>query len=164
MPTSYRREVLAQLAAHALIPPGLRIRLLRVAGVLFEADALVFSGLRVAGEGRLWIGRGAFINHDCLIDCAADVRIGRHVALGNRVSLVTSGHEMGGSEARAGRRVLRTITVGDGAWLGANVTVLGGAHIGAGSVVGAGAVVTRDIPANTLWSGVPARQIRELPL
>src|SRR4051794_17281374 len=131
MPTSRRREILTHLAAQPLTTGRLRIRLLRAAGVVFEGDAEVFSGLRIAGEGSLWIGKGTFINHDCLVDCAADVRIGRNVAFGNRVSLITSGHVLGGPEGRAGRRVRQGITVGDGAWLGANVTVLGGLGIGA---------------------------------
>lgn len=163
MPTSYRREVLTQLGGHFAVPPRWRMRLLRKAGVVFDGWAIVLSGLRIAGEGSIRVGDGCFINHDCLIDCAAEVRIGRNVALGNRVSLITSSHEIGDPALRAGDRSLRPITIGDGAWLGANVTVLGGVTVGAGAVVAAGAVVTRDVPPHTLWAGVPARHVRDLP-
>jgi maltose O-acetyltransferase len=164
MPTSRRREVFSYLAAHALTPQRLRIRLLRAAGVIVERHLEVLSGLRVTGEGRLTIGDCSFINHDCLIDAAGNVTLGRNVALANRVSLLTSGHELDDPRARAGRRVLEPIVVGDGAWLGAGVTVLGGVTVGAGAVVAAGSVVRADVPPHTLWAGVPARFVRQLPM
>ena len=164
MPTSRRREVFGYLAGHVLTPRRLRIRLLRAAGVTVERHLEVLSGLRVTGEGRLTIGDGCFVNHDCLIDAAGDVTLGRNVALANLVSLLTSGHEIGDPRARAGIRVLKPIVVGDGAWLGANVTVLGGVAIGVGAVVAAGSVVRADVPPHTLWAGVPARFVRELPV
>jgi maltose O-acetyltransferase len=99
-----------------------------------------------------------------LIDTTGDVTIGRNVALANRVSLLTSGHEMDDPRARAGRRVLAPIVVGDGAWLGANVTVLGGVTIGEGAVVAAGSLVRADVPPHTLWAGVPARLVKALPV
>jgi len=58
---------------------------------------------------------------------------------------------------------LSTVSVEDGAWIAARVTVLPGVTIGRGSVVAAGAVVTRDVPPNCLVAGVPARVLRELP-
>jgi maltose O-acetyltransferase len=164
VPTSRRREVFGYLATHVLVPQRFRIRLLRAAGVTIEGHLEVFTGLRIAGEGRLTIGDGCFINHDCLMDAAADVTLGRGVALANRVSLLTSGHELGDPRARAGTRVLEPIVVGDGAWLGANVTVLGGVTIGEGAVVAAGSLVRSDVPPHTLWAGVPARFVRELPV
>ncbi|MCU1670143.1 MAG: acetyltransferase [Blastococcus sp.] len=164
MPTSRRREVCSYLAAHVLTPRRLRFRLLRAADVSIERHLELLSGFRVTGEGRLTVGDGCFVNHDCLIDAAADVVLGRNVALGNRVSLLTSGHEYGDERARAGARVLRPIVIGDGAWLGAGVTVLGGVTVGAGAVVAAGSLVRADVPPNTLWAGSPARFVRDLPV
>ena len=164
MPTSRRREVFGYLAGHVLTPQRLRIRLLRAAGVTVERHLEVLSGLRITGEGRLTIGDCSFVNHECLIDTAGDVTIGRNVALANRVSLLTSSHETDDPRARAGRRVLAPIVVGDGAWLGANVTVLGGVTIGEGAVVAAGSVVRADVPPHTLVGGVPARVLRALPV
>lgn len=163
MPTSRRREVLVTLAASALVPESRRLQLLTKAGVRIGAWTKIDPGLRVAGEGELSIGDVAYINADCIIDCAADVRIGNNVSLGNRVGLYTSGHDMSDPTRRAGPRVLRPIVVGDGAWLGAQSVVLGGVTIGPGSVVAAGAVVTRDVPPHTLYAGVPARFVRDLP-
>jgi len=164
VPTSRRREVFGYLAAHVLTPQRLRIRLLRAAGVSIERHLEVLSGLRVTGEGELFIGDKSFINHDCLIDAAADVVIGHDVSLANRVSLLTSGHDMSDPRNRAGARILQPIVVGDGVWLGAGVTVLGGVTIGAGAVVAAGSLVRTDVAPHSLWAGVPARFIRDLPV
>jgi maltose O-acetyltransferase len=162
MPTSRRREVLGYLAGHVLTPQRARIRLLRAAGVCVERHLVVFSGLRVAGEGSLTIGDGTFINHGCLIDASAAVSIGRGVALADRVALVTSDHDYSDPRGRAGARVLRPIVVGDGAWIGSGATILGGVTIGEGAVIAAGALVRCDVPPHTLWGGVPARQLRDL--
>lgn len=69
---------------------------------------------------------------------------------------------MGSSERRAGAGWAKPIHIEDGCWIGARVTVLGGVRIGRGSVVAAGAVVTRDVPENCLVGGVPARLLRQL--
>src|SRR5690242_15043534 len=116
MPTTRRREVLGYLAGHVLTPQRARIRLLRAAGVDVERHLEVLSGLRVSGEGRVRIGDGCFVNHDCLIDASADVTIGRRVALADRVGLITSDHDYTDPRGRAGARVLRPIVIGDGAW------------------------------------------------
>ncbi len=76
--------------------------------------------------------------------------------------LWTGSHHVGSSAQRCGPGLTRPIRIGDGCWLGARVTVLGGVEIGAGSVVAAGALVNRSIPPNELWGGVPARLIRRL--
>lgn len=54
------------------------------------------------------------------------------------------------------------VVIGNGVWIGANVTILGGVNIGDGAVVAAGAVVTKDVPAKTLVGGVPAKVIKQL--
>lgn len=54
------------------------------------------------------------------------------------------------------------VVIGNGVWIGANVTILGGVNIGDGAVVAAGAVVTKDVPAKTLVGGVPAKIIKQL--
>ena len=90
-------------------------------------------------------------------------RSGSNVNIGPFTKLISDSHELGGPSRRAGKFFADPIVVGDGAWIGASVTVLGGVTIGAGAVVAAGAVVTRDVPANALVAGVPAKVIKHLP-
>jgi maltose O-acetyltransferase len=123
--------------------------------------SLILSGSRITGTG-IAIGEGSFINHGCLFDTSAPISIGRRVDIAMQVSFVTTSHEIGGPGRRAGKQVCRSITVHDGAWIGARTVVLGGVIIGAGSIIAAGSVVTKDCEPNTLYGGVPARRIRSL--
>ena len=86
----------------------------------------------------------------------------KSVFLGPFVRLITNEHEMGGPQQRAANNAAPPITIGDGTWIGAGATVLGGVTIGRGCMVAAGAVVTPDVPDNTVVGGVPARAIKTL--
>lgn len=133
---------------------------------LFHHDVLIEVGaatklLRgVEILGPVTIGDEVFINRDAYI--RPGTIIGDRVNLGPFVRLITDTHEIGPEARRAGAVRHDPIRIGNGAWIGASVTVLGGVSIGEGAVVAAGAVVTEDVPANTLVGGVPARIIREL--
>ena len=79
------------------------------------------------------------------------------------VTLTTHTHEISSGKRRAERKtVFRPIVIGDGCWIGANVTILPGVTIGRGTVVGAGSVVVKDLDANSVYVGNPARKIRQL--
>jgi len=95
-------------------------------------------------------------------DIGAPIRIGDRVRIGHDVSLLTVDHHVGSEAMRSGPRKYGPIEIGDGAWLASRVVVLPGVRIGAGAVVGAGSVVTRDVPDNTLVAGTPARVVRRL--
>ncbi|RAX43840.1 hypothetical protein DQ354_18685 [Arthrobacter sp. AQ5-06] len=82
--------------------------------------------------------------------------------IGPFVRLVTDSHELGPSAKRGGANKWPPIVIGDGTWIGASVTVLGGVTIGKGCVIAAGAVVVHDIPDNSLAGGVPAKVIKKL--
>jgi UDP-3-O-[3-hydroxymyristoyl] glucosamine N-acyltransferase len=140
---------------------------LRAAGVHIGRASLVMGAFEVTGPGRmrelLWIGDETLITGPLRVDLGAEVRIGHRVRMGHDVMLLTVNHEVGPPHYRCGRMVAAPITVGDGAWLASRVTVLPGVTIGRGSVVGAGAVVTRDIAPHVFAAGVPAREIHGLP-
>ncbi|UOQ89805.1 hypothetical protein MUN74_02470 [Agromyces endophyticus] len=111
--------------------------------------------------GPVEIGDDVFINRDFY--ARPGTRIGDRVNFGPFVRLVTDTHEIGSHRKRAGAGRNDPITVGDGAWIGAGVLVVGGVTIGPGAIVAAGAVVTSDVPEDALVGGVPARLIRTLP-
>ncbi|WP_367281267.1 acyltransferase [Demequina lignilytica] len=111
-------------------------------------------------SGAVTIGNRVFVNRDAYI--RPGVTIGDDVSLGPFVRLVTDSHVIAGPSRRAGASTHSPIRIGDGAWLGAGVTVLPGVRIGDGAVVAAGSTVTRDVQPNTLVAGTPARLVREL--
>lgn len=110
------------------------------------------------------IGSNSFLNYDAiLLDCAS-ITIGDDVSIGPRVQLLTALHPMDDHRARRQRwESAAPISIGDNVWLGGGVIVCPGVTIGANSVVGAGSVVTRDVPSNTFAAGNPCRKIRDLP-
>lgn len=107
------------------------------------------------------IGRKVFINQGCTVYDMGGVEIADLVMIGPNVSLITASHPLDPAERRAFIEV-RPIAIGRNVWIAAGATVLGGVNIGENAVVGAGAVVTRDVPPNTFVAGVPARVVREL--
>jgi len=109
------------------------------------------------------IGRRTFVNFGAVILDVGTVSIGDEVQIGPGVQLVTAVHPLEPDRRRAGWEAQRPIVVGDGAWLGGGMVVCPGVSIGPDAVVGAGAVVTRDVPPGVVVAGNPARVIRELP-
>ncbi|WP_243766456.1 sugar O-acetyltransferase [Streptomyces sp. GC420] len=106
------------------------------------------------------IGERSRINFDAvLLDCAPIV-IGSDVRMGPRCQLYTADHPHGAELRRGAWESAKPIRIEDGAWLGGGVIVLPGVTVGANAVVGAGSVVTGDIPANAVAVGNPARVVR----
>jgi maltose O-acetyltransferase len=143
-----------------------RTAMLRAVGVRIGSRSLVMGPLDITGPGRVAelfsIGDDTFVTGPLHVDLAADVRIGDRVRLGHQVALLTVDHEIGPSEQRCGQVLVAPVIIGDGAWLASHVTILPGVSVGNGSIVAAGAVVTNDVPPNTLVAGVPARVVRDL--
>lgn len=117
------------------------------------------------------IGKRVFMNFNLTIQDDAFVTIGDDCNFGPGVSIVTPVHPMVAEERRLmynpdGSPIrlcyAKPVTIGKDCWFGANVTVCPGVTIGDGCVIGAGAVVTRDIPANSFAAGNPCRVIREI--
>jgi len=111
---------------------------------------------------NLRIGSNCYINSHVYVDNGAPVTIGNGVAIGHHVVIITTDHAIGSPRYRASTITCKPVIIEDGAWLAARVTVLPGVTIGAGAVVASGAVVTRDVPPNTLTGGVPSKVIRTL--
>ena len=112
----------------------------------------------VTGPGRIRIGNGVFINAGVVVYSDVAITIEDDVALANEVYVMdTSSHGIEGREAHAA-----PVVIGAGTWVGARAIVLPGVTIGKRVVVGAGAVVTKDVPDEVLVAGNPARVIRSL--
>ena len=102
-------------------------------------------------------GDALFINMGTFIDAKGGIRIGDRVGLAEHVRIFTHGHGEADHEARS----YAPVVINDDAKIASGATILPGVEIGEGALVAAGAVVTRDVPAGTVVSGVPARAVRE---
>jgi len=111
------------------------------------------------GRGRIEIGENTWVGPRCRFysDQSVTITIGKNCDIAPEVVFVVGSHEVGDESRRAGAGYCKPITVGDGCWIGARVTIHGGVTIGCGAVIGAGALVLDDVPANTLVVGVPAK-------
>jgi maltose O-acetyltransferase len=152
----------ARAVASPLVPVPLRLAVLRRSGHRFGPGARVRPATLLIG-GAVTVGADAFVNEGCFLESGgAPVSLGDQVHLGPGVRILTTSHEIGAHERRAGPGAVAAVTVGDGCWIGAGAMLLPGTTLGPGSVVAAGAVVHGDVPADMLVAGVPARPIRSL--
>lgn len=106
------------------------------------------------------IGENFYANHNCVILDCAPVVFGDDVLVGPNCCFSAAGHPLDVELRKAGLEFARPIVVGDCVWFGAGVIVLPGVRIGDGSVVGAGSVVTRDVPSGVVAVGNPCRVLR----
>jgi len=163
------RLVLARLVCAPFpVHTGGRVRALalRTAGFNIGHGTLFWGMPTITGHHGLYshltIGRFCRINLGCTIDLGADVTIGDNISIGHHVMLMSTSHEIGPAERRAGQVLARPIVIGSGAWLGARSVIMPGVTVGNSAIVAAGAIVTKDVPPNTVVGGVPARVLREL--
>lgn len=108
------------------------------------------------------IGANFFANHNTVILDGAKVKFGDNVFIAPNCSFYTAGHPLDVERRNKGLEYAYPITVGDNVWIGGNVTVCPGVTIGNNVVIGAGAVVTHDIPDDSLAFGVPARVAKKI--
>lgn len=111
---------------------------------------------------NMFIGHGVFFNFDCVVLDPAEVHIGDNVLFGPAVQIYTATHPMEADARRQGLESALPVHIESDVWVGGGAVICPGVRVGAGSVIGAGAVVTRDVPAGVFVAGSPARVIREL--
>ncbi len=125
-------------------------------------DVFIEPNFRCEMGRNITIGSHAYINFDCVMLDNAPITLGDYVWIAPMVGLFATNHMLDFEERKNGACQAKPIAIGNGAWLGGHVSVLGGVTIGEGAVIGAGSVVTHDIPANTIAVGNPARVLREI--
>lgn len=103
-----------------------------------------------------------YINHNSVfLDCAK-IKIGNNTFIGPNCGIYTAVHPVASEERNKGFEYAKPVTIGESVWLGGNVTVLPGVSIGDKTVIGAGSVVTKDIPAGVVAVGNPCKILREI--
>ena len=123
-------------------------------------DVTVFTPLYINYGKHISIGKNVFINFDCTFLALGGITIEDDVLIGPKVSLVTENHPLD-PEQRKGL-IGEPIHIKKNAWIGANATILPGVTIGENAVVAAGAVVSKDVPDNTIVGGIPAKFIKNV--
>ncbi|XIG75181.1 hypothetical protein C1N81_18680 [Streptomyces sp. SGAir0957] len=125
-------------------------------------DVVVRPPLSVDYGQYISVGARTFVNCGAVLLDVAPIRIGEDVQIGPNVQLLTPTHPVAPEPRRAKWEAAKPITIGDNVWLGGGVIVCPGVTIGANTVVGAGSVVTRDLPPDVVAVGNPARVVRKI--
>ena len=145
----------------------------KVAGSLYVAkDAtLKVDAFSICAGANIIVNAGAtlslgsgYMNNDCEIVCFDSITIGKDVAISKRAVIRDSDNhtvkDLVAVDSSAKREITAPIRIGNHVWIGMNVTILKGVTIGDGAIIAAGSVVNKDIPANCLAAGVPAKVIK----
>jgi acetyltransferase-like isoleucine patch superfamily enzyme len=130
-------------------------------GKKVDESFLLIPPFYTAGGDEIRVGRNVFVNQNCTFYDLGGLDIADDVMIGPNVSLITAGHPLDPSQRRA-ITIGKPIAIERGVWIAAGATVIGGVTVGENSVIAAGSVVTKDVPANVLVGGNPARVIRAI--
>ncbi|MCJ1713751.1 acyltransferase [Microbacterium sp. M1A1_1b] len=158
--TAVEHAVFSNLLGSVFLPRFVRRLLLRAGGAhVLSGPGHGFSV--TGGAHNLTIGRGVFINKSVSIESVAPVTIGDGSALGMRVSIMTSHHDIDSAGRWDPVASGRPVVIGERVWIGGGSMILPGAHIEDDVIVAAGAVVRGRLESHGVYAGVPARRIRD---
>ena len=138
----------------------IRERLSDIIGCQIDKSTTVFVPFHTNFGRNIKIGKNVFINHACTFLDLGGITIEDDVQIGPKVNLITENHPLEPSDRKA--LLLKPIVLKRNAWIGAAATILPGVTIGENSAVAAGAVVLKDVPADTIVGGVPAKIIKTI--
>lgn len=153
------KELLLQINK-SIDPNEIRWLLEQITGSEIDESVGIFTPLYINYGKHTKIGKNVFINFGCTFLDMGGITIDDNVMLAPNVNLLTEGHPLS-PEARQSL-IPAPIHIKKNAWIGANATILQGVTIGENSVVAAGAVVSKDVPDNTLVGGIPAKVIKTI--
>ena len=125
-------------------------------------DSMIESPFNCTYGKNIHMGDHVYLNFNCVILDNNTVRFGSYVMVGPAVQFYTAAHPLQAEPRNQGWEVAKAIVIEDNVWIGGGAILLPGIHIGRNAVIGAGAVVTKDVPAFTVVAGNPARVIREI--
>lgn len=108
------------------------------------------------------VGKNFFANYNCTIIDVAKVKIGDNCQIAPNVAIYTAGHPVHPAARNSAYEYGIEVTIGDNVWIGGNTVILPGVHIGSNTVIGAGSVVTKDIPDWVIAVGNPCKVVREI--
>lgn len=138
----------------------LRALMSRLVGYRVDDGFRLFPPVYTDFGKNIKIGKDVFVNSGCCFQDQGGVTLGDGCLVGHNVVFATLDHDK--RPGRRGDMTAAPIVVGKDVWIGAHATILKGVTIGDGAIVAAGAVVTRDVPPNTIAAGVPARVVKTI--
>lgn len=157
---SYNTKKLLVQMNNATDPDEIRDLLSQITGTEIDESVAIFTPLYINYGKHIKIGKNVFINFDCTFLDLGGITIEDNVLIAPKVSLLSEGHPVSPENRHA--LVPRPIHIKKNAWIGAGATILQGVTIGENAIVAAGAVVSKDVPDNTIVGGIPAKIIKTI--
>ena len=114
------------------------------------------------GGHHVHFGSGIYANFNLTVVDDGHIYVGDQVMFGPNVTVITAAHPVNPELRKKAYQFNRDVHIGENVWIGSNVTILPGVHIGENSVIGAGSIVTKDVPANVVAVGNPCRVLRHI--
>jgi acetyltransferase-like isoleucine patch superfamily enzyme len=139
---------------------AIRNILSEIIGTPIDKSTGIFAPFYINFGKHTTIGKNVFINHACSFLDLGGITIEDDVLIGPKVNLITENHPIDPTKRKS--LLCKPIVIKRNAWIGAAATILPGVTVGENSIVAAGSVVTKDVPANTIVAGTPAKQVKSI--
>ena len=151
-------EVTSRINSGYHTPEELRALVSELVGYEVDKTFGLFPPIYSDFGKNIKIGKNVFINSGCCFQDQGGIELGDGCLIGHQTVIATLNHGL--SPSRRGDMTPAKVVIGKNVWVGSHATILPGVTIGDGAIVAAGAVVTKDVPANTVVAGVPAKVIK----
>ncbi|HWV28728.1 MAG TPA: DapH/DapD/GlmU-related protein [Dyadobacter sp.] len=149
----------SQMNVQATDIDQVRERLSEIIGARIDESTIIFPPFYTNFGRFTTLGKNVFINHACSFLDIGGIIIGDDVLIGPRVNITSENHPLDPSDRKT--LIPKSVHIKRNAWIGAGATILPGVTVGENAVVAAGAVVSRDVPPNTVVAGIPAKVIKD---
>jgi acetyltransferase-like isoleucine patch superfamily enzyme len=149
-----------QMNAQATDLDDVRKKLGEIIGTEIDESTTIFPPFYTNFGRSISLGKNVFINHACSFLDIGGITIEDDVQIGPRVNLTSENHPLDPEDRKT--LLLGPILIKRNAWIGAGATILPGVTVGENAVVAAGAVVSRDVPPNTVVAGIPAKVVKRI--
>ena len=161
------KKIIIEILIRSLYPSRVLNRVKRFillkGGAIINKNVSIDVGVIIRNLSDLSVGENCVISAYCVLICKGGLEIKNNVLIGYGTKILTQNHDISDKESliRFSGHNYGRVVIHDNVWIGANAVILPGVEIGEGAVIGAGAVVTKNIPAYTVYGGVPAKLIKE---
>ena len=127
------------------------------------SSSFIWDGVHIDSPSKLTIGNNVSINRGCIINAGGDVSVSDDVLIGPEVIIYSQNHIYKNLEKKISEQgyLTSSVLISDNVWIGARSIILPGVKIGSNSIIGAGSVVTKDVPSNCIYAGNPAKLIKQ---
>ena len=154
------RRITVEMSSAYRTPEELRELFSELIGQKVDDSFGIFPPFNADYGQNIKVGKNVFINSGCCFQDQGGIEIGDNVLIGQQVVIATLNHDL--NPQKRANMLPAPVKIGNGVWVGAHATILAGVTIGDGAVIAAGAVVNKDVPANAVVGGVPAKVLKTI--